>query len=272
MKPTKSNRFSLLLATSGLIFSGGLHSQTVEINPAGAVPAAFNLAQGWEWNNAGVLESRTANTDLTLEVGTPTIDTVGTGTLTLGASNNIFIYALDGDRTIANNVIFAGNRMVIINTDLGTGPTVGNLTIDGNLALNGTSPADLFLRKNLTVNGVVSGSNSNIGLLLASNSGIIKLTNSGNNFTGNITWAVGSTVEADSNGALGALANNLRFNVSGSLKMLAALDRARALVIANNVAGAAGANTTLAQFNTNGVDSTWTGTISAPVFAAPATA
>jgi hypothetical protein len=264
MKPTKSNRFSLLLATSGLIFSGGLHSQTVEINPAGAVPAAFNLAQGWEWNNAGVFESWTANTDLTLEVGTPTIDTVGTGTLTLGASNNIFIYALDGDRTIANNVIFAGNRMVIINTDLGTGPTVGNLTIDGNLALNGTSPADLFLRKNLTVNGVVSGSNSNIGLLLASNSG--------NNFTGNITWAVGSTVEADSNGALGALANNLRFNVSGSLKMLAALDRARALVIANNVAGAAGANTTLAQFNTNGVDSTWTGTISAPVFAAPATA
>ena len=197
---------------------------------------------------------------------------VGTGILTLGASNNVFIYALDGDRTIGNNVIFAGNRMVINNTDLGTGLTVGNLTIDGNLALNGTGPADLFLRKSLTVNGVVSGSNSNIGLLLASNSGIIKLTHAGNNFTGKITWAVGSTVEADSNGALGALANNLRFNVSGSLKMLASCDSARAIVIANNAAGAAGANTTLAQCNTNGFDSTWTGTISAPVFAVPATA
>jgi autotransporter-associated beta strand protein len=541
MKPIKSNRFSLLVTASSLLFGGALYSQTVEINPAGAIPAAFNLAQGWEWNDAGVLESWTANTDLTLEVGTPTIDevgppangsvkgtaaaidpvfgspittiatpyrviiemrvkkeasdttrmdlfwddaaggigtpgksvsipaatlapddtfkivritfpfgrisgqldqlrfdpisdaagvgktvaidymrvytevptplswdadtvttdaqggtgtwdqltsnlwwdgaanttwpasgvravfggtagtvtvagggvsaniaefqttgytvtggpiaigsdsarfsnsvgtvttridspltgsasslftggnfilggnntslsgpvtllspcgitnnnAVGTGTLTLGAINNVFVNALDGDRTIGNNVIFAGNRMVINNTDLGTGLAVGNLTIDGNLALNGTSPADLFLRKNLTVNGVVSGSNSNIGLLLASNSGIIKLTNAGNNFTGNITWAVGSTVEADSNGALGALANNLRFNVSGSLKMLAAFDSARAIVIANNVAGAAGANTTLAQFNTNGFDSTWTGTISAPVFAAPATA
>ncbi len=76
-QPTKSNRFSLLLATSGLICSGVLHSQTVEINPAGSIPAAFNLAQGWEWNDAGVPESWTASTDLTLELGTPTIDEVG---------------------------------------------------------------------------------------------------------------------------------------------------------------------------------------------------
>ena len=249
--------------------SAGTVTTRIDAPLTGSAPSLFT---GGNFILGGNNTSLSGPVTLLSPCGITNNNAVGTGTLTLGASNNIFIYALDGDRTIANNVTFAGNRMVINNTDLGTGLAVGNLTIDGNLALNGTSPADLFLRKNLTVNGVVSGSNSNIGLLLASNSGIIKLTNAGNNFTGNITWAVGSTVEADSNGALGALANNLRFNVSGSLKMLAAFDSARPVVINNFGTGGAGTSTTLAQFNTNGFDSTWSGVISAPAFSTPAVA
>jgi autotransporter-associated beta strand protein len=198
----------------------------------------------------------------------------GTGTLTVGAGGNTFIAALDGNRTLANNVSFAGNRMIIHNGDLGTGLTVGNLIIDGNLALNCTSPADLFLRRALTVNGVVSGSNTNIGLYLAGDANILRLNNTSNTFTGGVRWDNGSTLEVAGNGSLGAVANNLRFNLgtAGTLRLLSAFDSARPIVIANNVAGAAGVNTTTGRIDTNGFDSTWTGTISAPVFAAPATA
>jgi autotransporter-associated beta strand protein len=197
---------------------------------------------------------------------------LGTATFTMGAAGNTFFSALDGDRTLANNVVFAGNRMIINNNALSTGLTVGNLTIDGSLALNCIAPADLYLRRSLTVNGVVSGSNSNIGILFGGDTNTLKLTNSGNDFTGNITWGVGSTVEVDSNGALGALANTLKFNVTGSLKMGAAFSGTHPIIINNFGAGAAGTTTTLAQFNTNSFDTTWTGTISAPVFSAPAVA
>ena len=60
MKPTKSNRFSLLLATSGLIFSGALYSQTVEIDP-GAVPATHSLVKAWEFNTDGDPEGWAGN-------------------------------------------------------------------------------------------------------------------------------------------------------------------------------------------------------------------
>jgi autotransporter-associated beta strand protein len=185
-------------------------------------------------------------------LGIVTDDALGTGTVTFGVGGNAFINALDGNRTIANNVIFAGNRMLIDNTDLGTGLTVGNLTLNGNLALNCISPGDLYLRKNLTVNGVVSGSNSNIGLLLAGNAGTLTLTGA-NTFTGNVKWANNSVIEVNADSALGDPANTLNFNAgSGALRLLASFDCARAINVNGDTSG---------RIVTNGFDSVWSGNI-----------
>jgi autotransporter-associated beta strand protein len=61
MKAIKSNRFSLALATSGLLFSGALYSQTVEINPAGPIPGTHTLVKTWEFNDDGDPEGWTGS-------------------------------------------------------------------------------------------------------------------------------------------------------------------------------------------------------------------
>lgn len=162
---------------------------------------------------------------------------LGTGTAIFGAGGNFYINALDGDRTIANNVVFAGNRMLIDNSGMGSGLGVGNLTINGNLALNGIAPGDLYLRKNLTVNGVVSGSNSNVGILLVGDAGTLTLTGA-NTFTGNIRWTIDSVVAANADAALGAAANTLNFNAgAGALRALAPFDSARSININGGTQG-----------------------------------
>lgn len=177
---------------------------------------------------------------------------VGTGTLTVGSGGNTFLSALNGDRSLANHVIFAGNRMVIDSDAFGTGLVVGNLVIDGNLALNCVSPGDLYLRKSLTVNGVVSGSNSGVGLLFAGDSNTLTLTNS-NNFTGNIKWANQSVLAVNTDAALGAASNSLNFNgSSGTLKALDGFSSSRAIFINGNTTG---------KIDTNGFDVALSGKI-----------
>ena len=178
-------------------------------------------------------------------IGIASDNALGVGSVTFGAGGNTFLHALDGDRTISNNVTFAGNRILIDDSGLGSGLTVGNLTIDGNLALNCISPGDLYLRKNLRVNGVVSGSNNSIGILMAGNSGTLTLTNS-NTFTGNIRWTVNSVLEVNSDAALGNSANTLSFNAgAGTLRALADFSSTRPI----NINGA-----TSAKIDTNGFD------------------
>jgi len=194
-------------------------------------------------------------------IGIVTDGALGSGTLTLGAGANTFISALNGGRTIANNVIFAGNRTVIQNDagvgasgDLGTGLPVGNLTINGTLALNMVSPGDIFLPKTLTVNGVVSGSNNGIGLYFAGTAGTMVLTNS-NTFTGGIKWDTSTVLLVNSDAALGDLSNNLTFasGSSGLLKTSAGITSARGILISG--AGS------VARIDTNGFDSTLSGAI-----------
>lgn len=162
---------------------------------------------------------------------------LGTGTITFGAAGNVWLSALDGNRTLANNVIFAGNRTVINNADLGTGLTVGGLTLDGDVALNSVSPADLYLKSSLTINGNVSGSNSGIGLLLAGDPNTLTLTGE-NTFTGNVKWTNNSVIAVDADSALGDSANTLNFNAgAGSLTALASFDSARAININGSTTG-----------------------------------
>lgn len=193
-----------------------------------------------------------AVTQASFYLGITNNDALGSGTYTAGAGGNTYIAALDGDRTLANDVIFAGNRMIIEDSDLETGLARGNLTIDGNLALNCVSPGDLYLRKNLTVNGIISGSNSGVGLLLAGNAGTLTLTNT-NTFTAGIKWNVSTIVEASSDAALGDAANTLNFNAgSGALRALASFSSAREI----NINGA-----TTGKIDTNGFDLELSGTI-----------
>lgn len=44
----------------------------MEIDPAGAIPTAFALAQAWEWDTDGDLESWTVNAGFNLDAATPT--------------------------------------------------------------------------------------------------------------------------------------------------------------------------------------------------------
>ncbi len=197
---------------------------------------------------------------------------LGSGSFTAGAGGGVSMHALNGDRTIPNDVNFNGNQLIIDSANMGTGLLVGNLTINGNFALNGVSPADFVLRKNLTINGVVSGGNNNRGLTLASDPGTLTLTGD-NAFRDDITWNVGAVVAADSDAALGDVANTLNFNSgSGSLKLLASFNSARPIVIDNNSTGNQGTSTTTGQIDTNGFETTWTGTISAPPSSSPALA
>lgn len=61
MKPIKSNRFSLVVSACGLIFSGASYSQTVEIDPVGAIPGTHTQVQAWEFNTDGQPDGWTGN-------------------------------------------------------------------------------------------------------------------------------------------------------------------------------------------------------------------
>ncbi|MEY3895168.1 MAG: hypothetical protein RLZZ214_687 [Verrucomicrobiota bacterium] len=61
MKLTQSNRFSFLLAASGLLFTGALYAQTVEIDPVGAIPGTHTQVKAWEFNTNGDPEGWTGN-------------------------------------------------------------------------------------------------------------------------------------------------------------------------------------------------------------------
>ncbi|MCB1131448.1 MAG: autotransporter-associated beta strand repeat-containing protein, partial [Verrucomicrobiae bacterium] len=200
-----------------------------------------------------------ANTSLSGDVtqscrylGITNDDALGSGTYQLGNGGNSYISALDGDRTLANNVVFAGNRIIIHDGDLGSGLGTGALTIDGDLSLNCISPGDLYLKHPLTLNGTVSGNNNGIGLLLAGDADTLAL-NGVNTFTGGLTWATSSIVEVPDDAALGDVSNTLSFNAgSGTLRAMGSFTSARAIQI-NGM--------TSAVIDTNGSDLELTGTI-----------
>jgi hypothetical protein len=87
MKPTLFNRFFLISTAAGLLAAGNSSAQTVEINPAGAIPAAYTLVPSgtWNWDTDANLESWAVgiNTAFVLDLGTP-IGGIVTGTSATG--------------------------------------------------------------------------------------------------------------------------------------------------------------------------------------------
>ncbi|NJR42075.1 MAG: hypothetical protein HC767_04920 [Akkermansiaceae bacterium] len=217
----------------------------------------------------GGIVLRADNTLLTVPINA-SINRLGIahdGALGSGAvSLQNFVIALDGDRTIANDVAFTSARLIIENNAMGTGLVVGDLTVNGNFALSSSSaPSDFFLRKNLTINGIVSGNNGGRGMIFGGDSGILTLSNSSNSFTGNIFWQAPIVLAVASDEALGGSANTLNFSAAGAtangtLRLLADFDSNRNILINNQQL--ATANLVTGQIDTNGFNSTWTGKIS----------
>ena len=176
----------------------------------------------------------------------------GTGSVILGNGNNIFISSLGSTRSHTNSFEWRGNRLVIDGNDQGTGLSAFSLVMDGNLLLAGTAPSDIFLRRNLTVNGVVSGNGpEGRSLYFVGDANTMTLNNSANDFTGTIRWDTSTTLAVVADGSLGNPTNALSFNAgTGGIKLLAAFDSARPIT----VSGA-----TAAHIDTNGFDSEWSG-------------
>ncbi len=254
--------------------SFGTHTTTIDVPIAGGATQTY-VTGNYVFSKAG---TQTGTTRLYNNATAITVDNpfgASSNKVIFGQGGNVFISSLGAgsERTIANNVDFVTNRLVINNNALGTGLSLLPLNITGNVLLNLPAPGDLYLRQNLTISGIVSGTGANAAIFFSGDVGTLTLNNTANTFTNNIRFGNSSILQVAADGSMGDTANILQFNSgSGILRLLSAFDSARPIVINNFGTGTAGTSTTLAQIDTNGFDSTWTGTISAPVFSAPAVA
>ncbi len=195
--------------------------------------------------------------------------------LALGTGGNFTFGALgaSGSRTIGNNISMTTNRIIINNIDYGTGLTALPLNLTGNVQLNLSTPGDIYLRRDLAIGGVVSGTGSaNGAIFFDGNFGTMTLSNPANTFVGNIRFNNASTLEVAANGSMGDPANQVLFTAnSGTLKLLSGFNSARPVVISNSSANVnPGTATTNGRIDTNGFNSTWTGTLAGAAFVAPA--
>jgi fibronectin-binding autotransporter adhesin len=179
-------------------------------------------------------------------------DAFGTGGVILGNGGNFFLASLGAIRTHTNDFEWRGNRFIVNNVDHGTGLGAFDLVMDGGLFLAGTAPSDFFLRRNLTVNGKVSGTGpAGRSLYFAGDANTMTLNHAANDFTGTLRWDNATTLAVVADGSLGDPANALSFNGgTGGVRLLAAFDSARPIT----VSGA-----TAARIDTNGFDSEWSG-------------
>ena len=161
--------------------------------------------------NNGTLAFNRSDTALNLSTvigGNGSVANIGTGTVTLSASNNYSggTVVNAGALTAANNAAF-GTGVLTVNASatanfITASPTVGGLSGVGNVVL-GNSPSTVT---NLTVNGASSTFSGSISEAAV---GLGKLTKAGPNtltLTGANTYTGGTTI---SNGVLVANANSL---------------------------------------------------------------
>ncbi len=162
----------------------------------------------------------------------------GTAQVVLGAGGNIFISASDQNRSFSNNFKYAGNRLIIDNDALGEGIGAFGITIAGNLELAPTSPGDIFLRRSLTVNGIVTGTGANgRSIYLRGDVGTLTLNGVNSTFTGDITLSNSSRIVYQNDSSLGDFSNNLVFNGGqGKLEPLDSFTSDRAITINGDTA------------------------------------
>ena len=137
-----------------------------------------------------------------------------TNKVIFGRGGNVNISSLGAgiERTLANNVDFVTNRLIINNNLLGTGLPLLPLNITGDVLLKLAAPGDLYLRQNLKISGIVSGTGPTAGIFFAGNAGTLTLSNVANTFTNNIRFANSSILQVPADGSMGDAANVFQFN------------------------------------------------------------
>lgn len=187
---------------------------------------------------------------------------LGFGTLTT-KTGNIFITAIDDDRSLENDVVYRGNRLIVNNATFNGFPssTIGDLIIEGGFENSpGATPGDIYLRRDLTLNGVVSG--PGIGgraLYFRGDAGICRLNNTANTFGGGANNAIlienTTFIEIAGDGSLGDPTNFLRkaAGADGGVRLNAAMTLSRDVEVEGNTAFV---------LDTNSFDTTLDGVIS----------
>ncbi len=220
----------------------------------------WSTTANWDTNgvppnpNAGLIVMQGANNlNSNVDVGTAPYGInqlefyTGAGAFTLSG------YALQTDATssyiknLATNIQTINNAIEVATGDqLFLQPNGGNLILGGGVTGAGnTSSIDVQgnAAQNVTLNGVVSGTFSNIKV----DSGATVFFNAANTFTGNMTVYAG-TFELGNSSALGAVGNYIQLNngtgtSTTSLLTSAAVTIAQNITIANATSDATGNNT-----------------------------
>ncbi len=239
----------------------GTHTTTID------VPIAGNATQTYVTGNFVISEAgtQTGTTRFYNSATGITLDNpfgASSNKVIFGQGGNVFISSLGtgSERTIANNVDFVTNRLIINNNALGTGLALLPLNLTGNVLLNFATPGDLFLRQNLKISGVVSGTGPTAAILFAGvDVGTLTLSNVANTFTNNIRFSNQSVLEVAADGSMGAAANFVQFNAgqlvdgtAATLRLLSAFDSARGIKLGGGGIG---------RIDTNGFDSTFSGVL-----------
>ncbi len=213
--------------------------------------------------NATFSKASTHTSDVSLNINNinlKTDDAFGRGGTLTTAAGNIWLAMVDSTRTLTNNVVWKGNRLIVNSSTFGgLAGTTNELIVNGNWNFAGAGPSDLYLRRNLTINGVVSGNanQSNYALNLDGDSGVLTLNNAANTFGAGTRNAVrinnNTFISLAANGSLGDASNFLlHTGGSGGIRLRGAFDVARSIQITGNA---------VSVFDTNGFDSTLTGSI-----------
>lgn len=213
--------------------------------------------------NATFSKASTHTSEVALNINNinlKTDDAFGHGGTLTTLTGNIWLAAVDAPRILTNNVVWKGNRLIVNSSTFGgLSGTTNELIVDGNWNFAGTGPSDLFLRRNLTINGVVSGNanQSNYAINSDGDSGVLTLNNAANTFGGGTKNAIrinnNTIISIAANGSLGDATNFLlHTGGSGGIRLKSAFDVTRNIQITGNATSV---------FDTNGFDSTLTGSI-----------
>lgn len=192
--------------------------------------------------NGGTLDLR-ANGTLPNNGGTPETFTFGQNVV-VGADATIAVNTLAGTSTQANKTIRMGNlsiggNVLTVTNNNGYGLEFSGTTTlspgaTGNTVLNLATAKPSNLVQALTLSGKVTGSSQ----LTIRGGGMVQLTNSSNDFVGNIL-ITGGGLAVSSDGALGNAANQVLMTDSNSSTTFRALETfatSRSFTLGNNVA------------------------------------
>ncbi|WP_325100901.1 autotransporter-associated beta strand repeat-containing protein [Haloferula rosea] len=261
---------NVLTAIAGYEFTGGtitFDGNIPDINATGAVfSAPFDITspQALSINGANntFAASNTFSGDIFLNGAQTNLaadDALGTGTLTT-KGGNIWFAAIDSDRFVGNQIAYRGNRLIIASAAFGGYPSssIGNVIFTEDFDYSPTAtPGDIFLRRDMEIDGVLSG--SGIGgnaLRFAGDSGNFTLNNPANTFGGGANDAIrienGSFIEIVADGSLGDPLNYFlkAAGGNGGLRVLDSMTVDRDVVINGN---------TVFVLDTNGFDTTLSG-------------